>query len=232
MARDMIDEALSWPRRLWERVKAIRSPLAATAERRGLGLSAKLLLLTSMFVMLAEVLIFVPSVANFRVNWLKDRLASAYTAALVLDAAPNGVVSDALAKQILNSIGARAVAMKMGTRRRMLAIDDMPPPISDDFDMRDVREFDSIVDAFKMLLNIHTKNDVMRVEAYAAEVRQSISPDIPRHDRNSHPTSRGTLRASAAVPRIAASRGHRPGRAGRWGRRARRRRRLPTTRHQ
>jgi hypothetical protein len=73
------------------------------------------------------------------------------------------VVSDALAKQILNSIGARAVAMKMGMRRRMLAIDDMPPPISDDFDMRDVKEFDSIVDAFKMLLNTHTKNDVMRV---------------------------------------------------------------------
>jgi signal transduction histidine kinase len=53
--------------------------------------------------------------------------------------------------------------MKMGMRRRMLAIDDMPPPISDDFDMRDVKEFDSIVDAFKMLLNTHTKNDVMRV---------------------------------------------------------------------
>jgi signal transduction histidine kinase len=127
------------------------------------GLSGKLLVLTILFVMIAEVLIYVPSVANFRVNWLKDRLASAYTAALVLDAAPNGVVSDTLAKQILNSIGARAVAMKMGMRRRMLAIDDMPPPISDDFDMRDVKEFDSIVDAFKMLLNTHTKNDVMRV---------------------------------------------------------------------
>ncbi len=127
------------------------------------GLSGKLLVLTILFVMIAEVLIYVPSVANFRVNWLKDRLASAYTAALVLDAAPNGVVSDALAKQILDSIGARAVAMKMGLRRRMLAIDDMPPPISDDFDMRDVKDFDSIVDAFKMLLNTHTKNDVMRV---------------------------------------------------------------------
>ena len=127
------------------------------------GLSGKLLVLTILFVMIAEVLIYVPSVANFRVNWLKDRLASAYTAALVLDAAPNGVVSDTLAKQILNSIGARAVAMKMGMRRRMLAIDDMPPPISDDFDMRDVKDFDSIVDAFKMLLNTHTKNDVMRV---------------------------------------------------------------------
>ena len=60
------------------------------------GLSGKLLVLTILFVMIAEVLIYVPSVANFRVVWLKDRLATAYTAALVLDAAPNGVVSDAL----------------------------------------------------------------------------------------------------------------------------------------
>src|SRR5271155_4873148 len=127
------------------------------------GLSGKLLVLTILFVMIAEVLIYVPSVANFRVVWLKDRLASAYTAALVLDAAPNGVVSDMLAKQILDSIGARAVAMKMGSRRRMLAIDDMPPPISDDFDMRDVMTFDSVVDAFRMLIDAHTKTEVMRV---------------------------------------------------------------------
>src|SRR5271167_4653348 len=121
------------------------------------GLSGKLLVLTILFVMIAEVLIYVPSVANFRVMWLKDRLASAYTAALVLDAAPNGVVSDVLAKQILNSIGARAVAMKMGSRRRMLAIDDMPPPFSDDFDMREVKNFDAIVDAFRMLADTSTK---------------------------------------------------------------------------
>src|SRR6202451_3001958 len=127
------------------------------------GLSGKLLVLTILFVMIAEVLIYVPSVANFRVIWLKDRRATAYTAALVLDAAPNGVVSDVLAKQILNSIGARAVAMKMGSRRRMLAIDDMPPPISDDFDMRDVKNFDAIVDAFRMLADTHTKGAVMRV---------------------------------------------------------------------
>src|SRR3974390_3651802 len=99
------------------------------------GLSGKLLILTILFVMLAEVLIYVPSVANFRVVWLKDRLATAYTAALVLDAAPNGVVSDALAKRILDSIGARAVAMKMGTRRRMLAVDEMPPVGADMFEL-------------------------------------------------------------------------------------------------
>jgi hypothetical protein len=125
------------------------------------GLSGKLLVLTILFVMIAEVLIYVPSVANFRVVWLKDRLATGYTAALVLDAAPNGVVSDALAKQILDSIGARAVAMKMGLRRRMLAIDDMPPPVADTFDMRNFTTVDAIVDAFAMMLN--TKNNEMRV---------------------------------------------------------------------
>jgi len=124
------------------------------------GLSGKLLVLTILFVMIAEVLIYVPSVADFRVTWLKDRLATAYTAALVLDAAPNGVVSDSLAKQILDSIGARAVAMK-GSRRRLLAVGDMPPPVSYSFDMRDVHAFDAVVDAFEMMLD--TRNDVMRV---------------------------------------------------------------------
>ena len=52
------------------------------------GLSARLLVLTVIFVMVAEVLIYVPSVANFRRNWLNDRLAAAQVAALVLDAAP------------------------------------------------------------------------------------------------------------------------------------------------
>src|SRR5579872_2635416 len=126
-----------------------------------LGLSGKLLVLTILFVMIAEVLIYVPSVANFRVVWLKDRLATAYTAALVLDAAPNGVVSDRLAKQILDSIGARAVAMKMGSRRRLLAVGDMPPPVTHTFDMRNVTAFDAIVDAFEMMLD--ARNDVMRV---------------------------------------------------------------------
>ena len=125
------------------------------------GLSGKLLVFTILFVMIAEVLIYVPSIAIFRVSWLNDRLASAYTAALVLDAAPNGMVPDSLAKQILDSIGARAVAMKMGTRRRMLAVGDAPPPIADDYDMRNVYNFDAIVDAFKTMLD--TRNNVMRV---------------------------------------------------------------------
>ena len=58
------------------------------AWRRGLepkiGLSGKLLLLTIPLILIAEILIYVPSIANFRLNRLNDRLAAAHTAALVL----------------------------------------------------------------------------------------------------------------------------------------------------
>ena len=66
---------------------------------RRLGLSGKLLLLTIPLVMIAEILIYVPAIANFRINRLNDRLAAANTAALVLDAAPSGMVPDSLARQ-------------------------------------------------------------------------------------------------------------------------------------
>ena len=52
------------------------------AVRGRFGLSARLLILTLIFVMLAEVLIYVPSVANFRQNWLANRVSAAVTAAL------------------------------------------------------------------------------------------------------------------------------------------------------
>src|ERR687897_1870275 len=126
-----------------------------------LGLSGQLLMLTIVFVMIAEVLIYVPSIANFRLNWLNDRLAAAHTAALVLDAAPSGMVPDTLARQILNSVGARAVAMKMGTQRRLLAVSDMPPEVHHEIDMRDVSRYRAIVDAFRTLLC--ADNDAIRV---------------------------------------------------------------------
>jgi signal transduction histidine kinase len=128
-----------------------------------LGLSGKLLVLTILFVMIAEVLIYVPSIANFRLNWLRDRLNSAYTAALVLEATPN--VPDPLARQVLDSIGARAVAMKMGQHRRLLMAGDMPPAVDHEIDMRDMSWHRAIMSAFGVLLS--TDNEVIRVIGHA-----------------------------------------------------------------
>ncbi len=127
----------------------------------GFGLSGKLLLLTIPLILIVEILIYVPSIANFRVNRLNDRLAAASTAALVLDAAPSGMVPDALARQILASIGARAVAIKSGQQRRLLAAADMPQKIDHDIDMRDVSAWSAIVDAFQVMLD--SGDEMMRI---------------------------------------------------------------------
>jgi signal transduction histidine kinase len=101
--------------------------------------------------MIAEVLIYVPAIANFWSNRLNDRLAAANTAALVLDAAPSGMVPDSLARQILTSINARGVAIKMGQQRRLLASADLPASIDHDYDMRDMTVWSSIVNSLRMM---------------------------------------------------------------------------------
>ncbi len=150
--------------------------------RMHLGLSGKLLVLTLSFVMLAEVLIYVPSVANFRLNWLNDRLSAAYTAALVLETAPSGV-PDAVARQILDSIRARAVALKMGNQRRLLAVaDDMPPAIQQDIDMRNMSWHRAIIEAFETLRS--RDDDVMRVMGAApmgGEFVEIVLDEKPLH---------------------------------------------------
>jgi signal transduction histidine kinase len=135
---------------------------AGAARTPRFGLSGKLLVLTILFVMIAEVLIYVPSIANFRMNWLHDRLAAAHTAALVLDAAPSGMVPESLARQILDSVGARTVAMKIGDQRRLLATSQVPGVLHQDVDVRNMSAYRAIVEAFETML-VRSDNDIMRV---------------------------------------------------------------------
>jgi signal transduction histidine kinase len=133
----------------------------ASRPRLRLGLSGKLLVLTLLFVMIAEVLIYVPSIANFRLNWLHDRLSAAYTATLVFETVPSGMVPEPVARQILDSIGAHAVALKMGQQRRLLAASDMPSEINEHIDTRDMSWHRAIIEAFETLRC--ADRDVIRV---------------------------------------------------------------------
>ena len=137
-------------------------PAAGNTRLPRLGLSGKLLLLTIVFVMVAEVLIYVPSIANFRLGWLNDRLSAAHTAVLVFEAVPGGAgIPDSLAKQILDSIGARAVATKTGQQHRLFTLSDMPAAIDQEVDLRDMSWHRTIIDAFDVMRS--RDNDVMRV---------------------------------------------------------------------
>src|ERR1700754_2602700 len=137
-----------------------------------LGLSGKLLLLTIPLVLIAGLLIYVPAIANFQMNRLNDRLAAANTAALVLDAAPLGMVPDTLARDILRSIGARAVAIKMRQQRRLLASADLPAAIDRDIDMRTLTVWSAIVESFETMLE--TGNQTIRVVGPAPGAAQFI----------------------------------------------------------
>ncbi len=77
------------------------------------GLSVKLIT-TIIFVILAvEVVLYVPSVANFRANWLDDKLSVAAVAVRVLDIVPDAMdLPDGLADRLLRSAMAEAVVYR------------------------------------------------------------------------------------------------------------------------
>lgn len=103
--------------------------------RRSIGLSGKLLLLTIIFVMLSEILIFVPSVANFRVTWLIDRLGAAQLASLAAEASGSGDIPPMLRTELLRSAQVKAVALKRNDERQLILQADMPPAIDATYDV-------------------------------------------------------------------------------------------------
>ncbi|MFP4539171.1 MAG: sensor histidine kinase, partial [Dichotomicrobium sp.] len=112
-----------------------------------MGLSAKLLWLTILFVMLAEVLIFVPSVANYRQTWLEERLMAARIAALSVEAAPVGMLSPDLRTELLDTAKVEAVALKREDFRSLLLEKEMPSEIDAHYDLRSASWLTLIGDA-------------------------------------------------------------------------------------
>jgi signal transduction histidine kinase len=100
------------------------------------GLPAKVLVLTILFVLLGEVLIFLPSIANFRVQWLKTRIAQAEIASLAAEAAPDALLDDKLQNEILRGAGVLAVSLKRDGTRALILHEASVPMIDASFDLR------------------------------------------------------------------------------------------------
>ena len=112
------------------------------------GLSGKVLLLTIIFVMLGEVLIFLPSIANFRIQWLKGRIAQAEIAALAAEAAPDQILSSDLRSEILMGAGVLVVSLQKGESRKLALRSDGDFMIDASFDLRSTMWYAAIMDAF------------------------------------------------------------------------------------
>jgi signal transduction histidine kinase len=116
------------------------------------GLAGKLLLLTVLIVMVGEVLIFVPSIANFRLTWLENRIVTAEIAALTVEAASGQEVSNELRGEILKGAGVKVVALKRDETRHLMlsAHDDIM--IEENYDLRQATWPALIGDAFYTLV--------------------------------------------------------------------------------
>jgi len=84
------------------------------------GLPARLLLLTVALVMVAEIFIFVPSVADFRRNWLMQRVVAAKIASLALEASGGAQLPERLRQELLTAAGVHAVSVKRADLRRLV----------------------------------------------------------------------------------------------------------------
>ena len=115
------------------------------------GLSTQLLLLTALFVLVMQVLVYVPGVASFRQNYLAERLAAAELAALALEAAPGRRIPAGLEQDLLQTAGVIAIVMKRADSSLVLGLDLMPESSDADYDMRDPSLATLITDAFDTL---------------------------------------------------------------------------------
>ncbi|HEX8569541.1 MAG TPA: HAMP domain-containing sensor histidine kinase [Caulobacteraceae bacterium] len=86
------------------------------------GLSARLLLLTVLFVVVAQVFLLVPSLADYQENWLNDRLRAAEVASVAVEAIPEQTLTDQTASQLLEGAGVVSVAIRSEGVRRLLLV--------------------------------------------------------------------------------------------------------------
>ncbi len=124
------------------------------------SLSGRFLFLTVIFVMLAEVLIFLPSVARFREDYILSRLERAQIASLAL-LATDGMIADALEGELLANAEVFNVVLRRDEMRQLMLSSPVPSPVSESYDLRDASAFVLIRDAVATLGN--AENRLIRV---------------------------------------------------------------------
>ncbi len=135
------------------------------------SLSARLLVLTVLFVMLAEVFIFVPSVARFRTSYLEEKLRAGHLAILTLDAAPDQMVSKELGETLLRHVGAHAISIRRDGAK-LVIMADSPPTVDQMISLDDNMPQSQILSAFETLLS--TGNRILLVSGQSPQEPEAV----------------------------------------------------------
>ena len=111
------------------------------------SLSGRFLLLTIIFVMIAEIMIFVPSIARFRADYLSERLERAQIASLSVLAASGELVESDLEVELLSNAGVLSIALRRDAIRELVLSLPMPSMVEETFDLRDASAMELMRDA-------------------------------------------------------------------------------------
>lgn len=122
-------------------------------------LSGRFLILTIIFVMLAEVFIFVPSVARFREDYLLARLERAQIASLALEA--DDMLAPELEAELLRNAEVFNVVLRRDEVRQLALSSPIPAPIHASYDLRAPSAMTLIGDSLDVLWD--TEDRVIRV---------------------------------------------------------------------
>ena len=115
------------------------------------GLSGRLLVLTAVFVLLGEVLIYVPSIARYRADFLEERIEAARIAALAVEAASGGAVAEGLRDALLDRAQVLSLSIRKEGSRTLILGGAPPTEIDATFDLREASSLAAVKHAIDAL---------------------------------------------------------------------------------
>lgn len=151
------------------------------------SIAGRFFLLTIIFVMLAEVLIFVPSLARFRLEYLEARLERAQIASLSVLASSQDMVDDQLEAELLENAGVLNVVLDRDSVRQLVLSSQMVSPVSATYDLRETSALTLIRDAFDTWLRsddrvirvmgvpVNGGGDLIDVSLYERPLREAMT---------------------------------------------------------
>ena len=101
------------------------------------SLSGRFLILTVIGVMLAEIMIFVPSVARYREDYLIQKLEKAQIASLSVLASQSNRISPQLAEELLQNAGVYNVVLRRNEASQLVLSSPVPGPVTTMVDLRE-----------------------------------------------------------------------------------------------
>lgn len=115
------------------------------------SLTARLISLTVLFVLAAELVVLIPSVSKQRMDWFKNRIEGAYLVSVALEGPRGRFITESDARMLFETAGIRGVTVMRGDSRALILAREIDPHGAQDMhrvDMTDMMPTTLIANAW------------------------------------------------------------------------------------